>query len=67
MEIFLNHCDSKDNEPELVKKEEVLEEIVLVTIVNPKANHENVEVIIESSNGMQNDILTRKHLNLEMR
>ena len=33
MERFLNDCDN-DN---LVKKEEVLEEIDLVTIVDPKA------------------------------
>ena len=50
MEIFLN--DYKDNEPELAKKEEVLEEIALVTIVDPKTNHENVEVIIR--NDLQN-------------
>ena len=33
MEIFLNECNDKDNELELVKKEEVVEEIALVTIV----------------------------------
>ena len=53
MERFLNDCDDKDNKPELVKKEEVVEEIGLVTIVNPKANHENVEVIIETNNNLQ--------------
>ena len=52
MERFLNDCDVKDNEIELVKKEEVLEEIALVTIVDPKANHENVEVIIETNNNL---------------
>ena len=53
MERFLNDCDDKDNEPKLVKKDEVLEEIALVTIVDLEANHENMEVIIknDSQNG----------------
>ena len=54
MERFLNDYDDNDNELELVKKEEVVEEIALVTIVDPKANHENVEVIIETNNDLQN-------------
>ena len=54
MERFLNDCDVKDNEPEQVKKEKVVEEIALVTIVDPKANNENVEVIIETNNDLQN-------------
>ena len=49
---FLNDCD-KDN---LVKKEEVLEEIALVTTIDPKANHENVEVIIS------NDLQSGNHI-----
>ena len=44
MERFLTDCD-KDNELELVKEKEVVEEIVLVTIIDPKDNHESVEVI----------------------
>ena len=48
----MNDCD-EDNELELVKEKEVLEEIALVTIFDPKANHENVEVII--SNDLQNE------------
>ena len=55
MEIFLNDCD---NELELVNEQEVVEEIALVTIVYPKANHENVEVIVETNNDLQNDVLT---------
>ena len=54
MERFLNDCDDKDNDPELVKEEEVVEEVVLVTTLDQKANHENVEVIIETNNDLQN-------------
>ena len=54
MERFLNDYDVKDNEAELVNEEEVVEEITLVDIVHPKANHENVEVIIETKNDSQN-------------
>ena len=39
MERFMNDCDNK---LELVKKEELIEEIVVVTIVDPKANQDNV-------------------------
>ena len=46
MERFLSDCD---NELELVKENEVVEEIALVNIVDPKANHENVEVIINNN------------------
>ena len=49
MERFLKDCD---NELELIKENEVVEEIDLVTIVDPSAKHENVEVIIE--NDLQN-------------
>ena len=44
MEWLVNDYDDKDNELELVKKDEVIEEIALVTIVDPKANHENIEL-----------------------
>ena len=40
----------KDKELELVKEKEVVEEIALVTIVDPKANHENMEFIMENKN-----------------
>ena len=55
MERFLKDCD---NELEMVKKNEVGEEIALVTIVDPKANHENVEVIINKD--LQNEGETRQ-------
>ena len=54
MEWFLNDCDDKDTKLELVKEEEAVEDIALVTIVDPKANHENVEVIIETNNDLHN-------------
>ena len=54
MKRFLNDCDDKDNDRELVKKEEVVEEIALVNIIDQKVNHENVEVIIENNNDLQN-------------
>ena len=47
MERFLNDCIDKDDELELVKKEEVLEELPI-----PEANHENMKVII--NNDLQN-------------
>ena len=53
MERFLNDCD--DDELELVKKDEVIEEIALVSIVDPKANHGNVEVFFKTNNDLQND------------
>ena len=43
MERFLNVCD---NEAKLIKKEEILEEMDLVTIIDPKANHENMELLL---------------------
>ena len=55
MEIFLNDYDVKDKDLELVKKEEVVEKIALVTIVYPKAKHKNVEVMIETKDYLQNE------------
>ena len=62
MERILNGCDVNDKELELVKKEEVVEEIALVTIFDPKANHENVEVIIETNNDLQNGNQTKEQI-----
>ena len=58
MEIFLNKCDDKANDLELVKKEEVLEEIALVTIVDLKAKYENEIFFFETINDLKNDVLT---------
>ena len=46
--------NDNDTHPELVKKDKVLEEIALVIIIYLKANHENVEVIINTNNDSQN-------------
>ena len=60
-----------DDELELVKKDEVIEEIALVTIIDLKANHENVEVFFETNNDLQNDVQLlskeEKYLNQEKR
>ena len=46
----------------MVKEEEVVEDITLVTIVDPKANHENIEVIIETDNDLQNGNLIEEKI-----
>ena len=64
MERFLNDCD-KDNELELVKEKEVVEEIALVTIIdddgeedNSRIVRQNVEFLFKINNDLQNDVLT---------
>ena len=55
--------DDKDNEPELVREEKVVEEIALVTITdddeeeyNSEIVRQNAEVLFETNNDLQNDV-----------
>ena len=61
----------KDNEPQLVKKEEVVEEIALVTIIDDDEEEDNFgihrqndEVFFETNNDLQNEGEIRQEKNL---